>query len=139
MKHLKWIIPIILLSALTLDWKQDSGFRLTAAYAQAGGALTISWSPPTEYTDGAPLLEQELDFYTFYCNGAALKEIDVVIGTHSDNVSLTALPTGSYTCELTVTALPITPNVGAESGPSNSINFTIGPRVPMAPADLSST
>jgi len=134
---LQWTVAVILLASLTLDF--EDGFQLKAAYAQATGALTISWSPPTEYTDGAPLLEQELDLYTFYCNGSTVKEIDMAIGVHSDVVDLTGLPTGSYTCHLTTTTLPIPPNAGAESGPSNEINFTIGPRVPMAPAGLSST
>jgi hypothetical protein len=129
--RLKWIIPIVLLGALTLDWEQEQGFQITAAYAQADGSLVISWSPPTQYTDNAPLLEQDLDFYTFKCNGAPLATIDSVIGTRTATVSTNSLATGDHACTLTVTTLE-----GAESGDSNAINFTIGPRVPMAPAGL---
>jgi len=128
---LQWIVAVSLLASLTIDY--DRGFTLRAAYAQQAGSLTISWTPPSQYTDGAPLLEQELDFYTLYCNGSEVKQIDMVIGDHTDVVDLTGLPTGDYACQLTTTTL-----LAAESGPSNSINFTIGPRVPMAPAGLSS-
>lgn len=137
-RSMKILIAIILIGSLTFNYERD-GFFLTAAYAQAGGVLTINWGPPTEYTDGAPLLEQDLDFYTFYCNGVEIKQIDSVIGNTSDLVDLTGLASGNYTCHLTVTALPIVPNLGAESGPSNTINFTIGPRVPMAPVGLTSS
>ena len=129
---MQWVVSVLLLSTITLDY--DRGFTLNAAYAQDSGALTISWTPPVQYTDGAPLLEQELDFYTFYCNGVSIKVIDSVIGTSTDIVDTTGLVSGDYTCRLTTTTL-----LAAESGPSNSINFTIGPRVPMAPANLTSS
>ena len=131
-RPLKLLIAVVLLGSLTLDL--DRGFYLKAAYAQSTGTLTISWIPPTQYTDGYPLPEQALDFYTFYCNGAWVKEIDSIIGTRSDVVDTSGLASGDYTCHLTVTTL-----LAAESGPSNTINFTIGPRVPMAPANLTSS
>ena len=133
------VITVILLGSLTFDYTPKDGFRLTSVYAQAGNVVTISWTPPTQYTDTSPLLEQDLDFYTFYCNGIMVKQIDSIIGTYSNVVDLTGLPTADYVCHLTVTALPIIPNAATESGASNTINFTIGPRVPMAPAGLSST
>lgn len=136
-KWMKLLIAAALVGSITLQFDRG-GFMLTAAYAQSGAALTIMWSPPTQYEGGTPLDEQDLDFYTLYCNNAEVKQIDSVIGTTSDVVDLTGFITGNYACNLTVTAIPIPPNVGAESGPSNDINFTIGPRVPMAPADLSS-
>jgi ABC-type sugar transport system substrate-binding protein len=130
----KWIIPIVLVGALTLDWEKERAFEITSAYAQANGQLTISWTPPTEYTDGAALLEQDLDFYTFYCDGAPLATIDSIIGTYTATVSTNSLSTGDHVCTLRVTTLE-----AVESGDSNAINFTIGPRVPMAPAGLTST
>ncbi len=129
----KALIAAVLLGSLTLDW-QGPGFTVAIVHAQADGTLHISWTPPTEYTDGAPLLEQDLDFYTFYCDGGSVAVIDSVIGTRSADVSTNALAQGNHTCHLTVTSLQ-----AAESGPSNEINFTIGPRVPMAPAGLSLT
>ena len=92
---------------------------------------TISWTPPAFNTDGSVLLEQDLDFYTVYCDGVPLVSIDVIIGTHSAVISLDALTEGSHACVLTVTALN-----GQESAPSNTVNFTIGPRVPMPPTGL---
>ena len=133
------VIVSILLSSLTFKFGTEGGFALKAAFAQTGGILTINWQPPTMYTDGSALIEQDLDFYTFYCNGAELKQINSIIGTYTNGVDVTGLSEGGYTCHITVTTVPIVPNVGTESGPSNTINFTIGPRVPMAPAGLIST
>ena len=124
----KALVAVLLLGSLTIDW-QEPGFRVAIVHAQANGLLTISWTPPTEYTDNAPLLEQDLDFYTFYCDGGSLAIIDSVIGVRTAMVSTASLSTGDHVCHLTVTTLE-----ASESGPSNSINFTIGPRVPMAPA-----
>jgi hypothetical protein len=133
MKHyIRGMVVLALLASVTLQYT-GSGFLLSAAQAQATGSIDISWEPPTEYTDGVALLEQDLDFYTLYCNDAELKQIDAIIGTHADTVDLTSLPTGDYTCHLTTTSLE-----AQESGPSNTINFILGPRVPMAPAGLSS-
>lgn len=133
MRHWKALIAAVLLGSLTLDW-DEPGFTVAIVHAQDNGSLTISWTPPTQYTDNAPLLEQDLDFYTFYCDGSSLAVIDSVIGTRSAVVSTNSLTAGNHECWLTVTSL-----APAESGPSNSINFTIGPRVPMAPAGLSLT
>jgi hypothetical protein len=132
MKRLRLLAVMLLLGGLTFDYER--GFYITAAYAQAGGTLTISWSPPTEYTDGFPLLEQDMDFYTFSCNGSQLKVIDLVVGTYSDIVDVSGLSSGSYTCHLTITSLE-----AVESGPSNTINFTINARTPGSPAGLTTS
>ncbi len=95
---------------------------------------TVSWTPPTQNTDGSVLLEQDLDYYTFYCDGLEYVVIDSIIGTNTAVISLDGLTEGSHTCDLTVTSL-----AGVESGPSNSINFTIGPRVPNPPTGLAIT
>ena len=131
-RKLQWIVALALLGSLTFEYEQ--GFQLTAAMAQNSGSIEIGWTPPTEYTDNAPLLEQDLDYDTLFCNAAELKQIDSVAGTRNDTVDLTGLAIGDYACHLTVTTL-----LASESGPSNIINFTIGPRVPMAPAGLSWT
>lgn len=122
---------MLLFVVLVLQYDPKGGFRITAAYAQAGGFIALAWTPPTEYTDGAPLLEQDIDFYTLYCDGAEFITIDAIIGTHSESVNVTAMAPGDHACYLTVTML-----TGAESDGSNTVNFTIGPRVPMAPAGL---
>jgi len=140
MRAIKITVALILISGLTFQYQPErKGLNFTAVYAQTAGSLTISWTPPVQFTDGAPLLEQELDYYTFYCDGASVAIIDSVIGQWTADVNTAALAEGSHTCHLTVTAIGgPPPTIGAESGPSNSINFTIGPRVPMAPAGLTS-
>jgi hypothetical protein len=92
---------------------------------------TVEWVPPTEYENGDPLLEQELDFYTLYCNSEPFVTIDSVIGDRTAIVNFSPLGEGTHECYLTVTALN-----GEESGPSNTANFTVGPRTPMAPANF---
>ncbi len=129
-KIIKTVIAVLLLGSLTVQY-HDGNLRLNSAYAQVGGILTISWTPPTQYTDGFPLLEQELDFYTFYCNGAQVKQFDSIIGTRSNDVDISGLASGDYICQLTVTSL-----LGAESGPSGDLNFTIGVRIPGSPVGL---
>ena len=123
---------LALFASLTLDYER--GFQLRVAKAQTANILPISWTPPTQYTDGFPLLEQDLDFYTFYCNGAVVKQIDSIIGTPSDNVDISDLGSGDYTCHLTTTSL-----LAVESGSSNSINFTIVARVPGSPVGLTTS
>jgi hypothetical protein len=91
--------------------------------------FTISWLPPTQYTDGTPLLEQELDFYTLYINGTGVVNLDVILGTWTANVTITE--PGTHVLALTVTA-----NNGVESNLSDTVNFTVGPRTPMAPVSL---
>ena len=131
----KWkaLVAAVLIGSLTLDW-QEPGLTVAIAQSQTPGILNISWTPPTEYTDNAPLLEQDLDFYTFYCDTVSVAQIDSVIGDRTAQISTASLSAGDHECWLTVTTLS-----ASESGPSNSVNFTIGPRVPMAPAGLSLT
>ncbi len=133
MKILKWLVTLIFVASLTVqfDFGSNRLQLLAQAHAQAGGILPISWTPPTQYTDGFPLLEQELDFYTFYCGAIAIKQINVIIGTWADNVDISSMASGAYVCHLTTTSLE-----GIESGPSNTINFTIGARTPGNPAGL---
>jgi hypothetical protein len=87
----------------------------------------ISWTPPTFYVDGTPLLEQDLDFYTLYCDGTAIQQIDSIIGTPT---ALATFPDtiGTHTCHLTVTTLN-----GMESEASNTYVFTRTSPVPNPP------
>lgn len=89
----------------------------------------ISYEPPTQYTDGHDLLEQELDFYTFYCDGARIQELDSIIGSWQRTITIPE--PGTFNCHLTTTSLD-----GVESGPSNSKVFTKGPRTPLPPVLL---
>lgn len=114
LKKVKWIVPVLLLSGLVFSFDR-----------------TVTWTPPTQYTNGDALLEQDLDYYTLYCGGQPFAQIDSIIGTHSAVIDFSPLGEGTHECYLTVTALN-----GQESGPSNTANFTVGPRVPGAPTNL---
>ena len=95
---------------------------ITFAYVE-----TIRWTPPAFYTNGNVLLEQELDFYTFYCDGQQVEILDSIIGTWQRDVEFPDTA-GQHECWLTATTL-----LGVESGPSNTKVFTNDPRIPMAP------
>lgn len=88
---------------------------------------TITYIPPTFYTNGTPLLEQDLDFYTLYCDGMQLTTIDSIIGTWVATIDFPEQP-GGHDCYLTVTTL-----AGIESDPSNHYVFTSAHPIPMAP------
>jgi hypothetical protein len=92
---------------------------------------TVEWEPPTQYENGDALLEQDLDFYTLYCNAQPFVTIDSIIGQRTAIVDFGPLGEGTHECYLTVTALN-----GMESAPSNTANFTVGPRTPMAPTNF---
>jgi len=89
----------------------------------------ISYVPPDSYTDNAPLLEQELDFYTLYCDGTAVQNLDSIIGDWQRTITI--VEPGSHNCVLTTTTLD-----GVESGPSNTKVFIVGPRTPRPPVLL---
>ena len=91
----------------------------------------VSWLPPTMYTDGSALLEQDLDFYTLRCNGATIATIDSVIGTNTWTAPDGTFTPGDWSCTLSVTSV-----AGVESAESNPYVFTVGPLVPMAPINL---
>lgn len=129
-KGIKALVALGLVALLVVSMGTNTP-TLSIAYAQESGVIDVSWEPPTEYEDGYPLLEQELDYYTFYCNDEEVKQIDSVIGTRSDMVDISNLPSGNYTCHLTVTSLE-----GMESQPSNTADFFIGARTPGSPALL---
>lgn len=110
MKNVLRAIALLMLASLTFAY--DS---------------TINWQPPTQYTNGNQLLEQDLDYYTFYCDGVARQQMDSIIGTWSRVVDIPE-EDGDHLCWITVTTLN-----GAESAPSNTKLFTNGTRVPNPP------
>ena len=115
MKYLRRATAILLLSSLVFAFDGNIGFN-----------------PPVAYTNGDPLLEQELDFYSWYCGGNVFV-FDSIIGNRTAVVPVPVVP-GDYTCWLTVTTL-----YGVESTASNAVNFTVGPRTPGAPTNLTIT
>lgn len=109
---MKRAIALLLLAGITLAYERE-----------------ISWTPPVFYTNGAPLLEQDLDFYTLYCDGVQLVTLDSIIGTWTATIDFPDTP-GTHECWLTTTTL-----AGIESDPSNTYVFTNQPPTltPMAP------
>lgn len=91
----------------------------------------FQWQRPTAYTDGAPLLDQDIDFYSLYCNGTHMGDIENIGMTESWQAPVGFFAPGTYECHLTVTDIN-----GQESEASNSVNFTVGPRVPNPPTGL---
>ncbi len=114
-------VAVILLGSLTVQFAPAQSQTIACDLG-----CTISWTPPTEYEDGAQLLEQELDFYSWYCDANHIMDFDVIIGTWT--VDLTFGAPGTYMCSLTVTSLE-----GEESGFSNELVFLKGPRTPRPP------
>jgi hypothetical protein len=105
---------------------------LVAAMPVWADELLVEWTPPTQYTDGTPLLEQDLDYYTLHMNGAELLTLDAIVGTWS--VVITVTEPGTHEFRLTVTDLN-----GQTSDMSNTATFTVGPRTPGVPTNLTVT
>ena len=114
MKRIKWILPAILVGSLVFAWEGN-----------------VSYIPPIANTDGTLLLEQELDYYTLYCEDIAVGTIDSIIGQRTVLFDFGGLASGNHSCNLTVTNL-----AGIESAYSEPYVFTIGPRTPNAPTGL---
>lgn len=89
----------------------------------------ICWTPPTQFVNGDALLEQDLDFYTLYINDQEVMSFDSIVGTWC--VTYTTHTEGTYTTQLTVTHIN-----GMTSDLSNPSSFTLGPRQPKAPSNL---
>jgi len=120
-------IAIVLLGSITVQYTPA---QIVSTPCDFG--CTIEWTPPTEYTDNTVLLEQDLDFYSWYCDGNHVVDFDAIIGTWAADISFGA--PGSYTCGLTTTAIN-----GQESELSNTKVFTKGPRIPRPPILLGTT
>lgn len=99
-------------------------FAFASSYSRAD-TFTISWTPPAAYTDGTPLFEQDLDFYTVYINNEPIVNLQVIVGTWTADITITQ--PGTHDLTMTVTDYN-----GQESAQSNMVNFTVGPRTPGA-------
>lgn len=104
---------------------------LMAAPAMAA-QWEVCWQPPTEFENGYPLLEGDLDFYTLYIDGNELLSFDAVIGTWCYIITINE--PGTYVADMTVTHIN-----GRTSQKSNQASFSIGPRTPGAPTNLTVT
>lgn len=92
----------------------------------------VCWEPPTTFENGDPLLEQDLSYYTLYMDGNELVLFDAIVGTWCYDLTITM--EGTYVATMTVTHLN-----GKTSDFSNAVTFTLGPRTPGAPTNLTVT
>jgi hypothetical protein len=92
----------------------------------------VCWEPPTAFVNGDPLLEQDLQYYTLYINGTELLSFDAIVGTWCYVITINT--EGTYLATMTVTHLN-----GQTSDFSNEASFTLGPRTPGAPTNLTVT
>jgi len=89
----------------------------------------FTWTGPTEFTDGTPLVPStDLEAFRVLCSGASA--VDFILP--SDLTSYTApvgqFTAGDYTC--TMRSVANAANGGAESSDSNPVNFTLDQKSP---------
>src|SRR5688572_10165024 len=89
-------------------------FSITVSAAAAGGSATLSWVPPTQYTDGSALPATELTAFRIY-GGASATALGRIAEVDSATTSFSVqnLPSGTHF--FAVTAVTLT---GVESAPS---------------------
>jgi len=101
---------------------------------------TFTWTPPTQNTDGSPLIDSEISSYSIFCaevNATQATLLGTVTNTGNTNQWTSpdgSLPPGTYDCFATTVR-----NDGAESGRSNTINFSVPQATPAPPTGFSVT
>ena len=101
---------------------------------------TFTWIPPTQNTDGSPLIDSEIASYNIFCAEVAASSA-TLLGTVT-NVGNTqqwtspdgSLPPGTYDCFATTVR-----NDGVESVRSNTVNFSVPQATPDPPDGFSVT
>lgn len=109
---------LILLFAVTTEAKADP--------------FEVCWLPPTQFENGDPLLEADLDYYTLYVDQNELLNLDAIVGTWCTTFQVHV--EGTYFLTMTVTHMN-----GMTSAHSNIATFTLGPRTPGAPTQVTVT
>jgi len=101
---------------------------------------TFLWTPPTQNEDGSPLLDSEIASYNIFCAESAATQT-TLLGTVTNTGNTTqwtspdgSLPPGDYVCFATTVR-----NDGAESGRSNTVNFSVPQATPDPPTGFSVT
>lgn len=84
---------------------------------------------PTAYVSGAPLPLAEIDEFRLYCDGVQQAAITPTGPVTSWQAAPRQFPAGNHSCHATAVDL-----TGAESGPSNTVVFTVSADRPAAPA-----
>ena len=89
----------------------------------------FSWTFPTEYESGAPLDVSQITETRIYCDGNSTPDAVITAPQNNYTSAFKYFSAGSHTCYATVVDID-----GAESGPSNSVNFTVPADRAVAPA-----
>jgi len=101
---------------------------------------TFMWTPPTQNTDGSPLIDSEIASYNIFCaevNAPSATLLGTVTNTGNTSQWTSpdgSLPPGTYDCFATTVR-----NDGAESGRSNTVNFSVPQATPDPPTGFSVT
>lgn len=114
---MKRAIALLLLAGLTFQVQPQA---LPTSYI-------ISFEPPTEYVDGTPLNEADIQKYSVYCDGAWIKDVPNDFSRQFTLGLDDGLAPGSHTCGLSDWVGDL------ESVLSNTKDFPLGQRTPGAP------
>lgn len=95
---------------------------------------TFTWTPPTQNTDGSPLLDAAIASYNIFCNGSLLGTVTNTGNTQQWTSPNGSLPPGTYDCYATTVRID-----QVESDSSNTINFLVPPSTPGEPTGFSVT
>lgn len=93
---------------------------------------TFTWIPPSQYEDGEPLPNNEIESYNIYCDGAEVaiwNQPNEPVGTDTWTAPNDQFALGIHVCTATAVATN-----GEESVRSNAVNFTVVAPRPKAPA-----
>lgn len=86
----------------------------------AGANATVTWSPPTEYTDGSPLPLSDIAYYTVTAGSLSVKVL-----SPATSAQLT-IPAGSVNILVTVTTTATAKVPNSTSDPASPIPYATG-------------
>lgn len=116
MKHFITVISLLCIAAITAP-----------AHA-AGTTANLTWTPPTQYTDGSPIAAGELDHYTITWAPASGQSGPTGSITVAGNLSSSQVPVpcGGVSFTLTVTTSATAKYPNATSGPAGPVPYVTG-------------
>lgn len=82
----------------------------------------FTWILPTEYTSGAPLDPADILEAQLFCNGATTPDFVIPSPDTDFTTPFKYFRAGAHACHMIVVLLP---GIGDNSGPSNTVNFTV--------------
>ena len=104
-------------------------FAVLVGAVIVGQSFDVSYTPAVEYVDGNLMPIDEIAETRLYCNDELLVSEPGADGLFEN--ALSSLPVGDYVCYGTHLAIN-----GLESGPSNTVTYTVRPNVAPRPPEL---